>query len=153
MAEPQIIPPVAGNDALKKIWEQLAPQLMAIVAPYLENAVQALIQKALQDVLKNQQILLPPPASTQPPAGTPPVSTQPAPAPTPALQRPSVMASVIGLVLSAATTYFGKGLIPPVLGEAAIATFGGTAAVGATGFFQVIGDAIGKRIAAKYAPK
>lgn len=64
------------------------------------------------------------------------------------------MSGVIGTVLSLALTYFGKGLIPPGIGEALVAGSAGTAAVGATGFFEKIGKGFSDFLAfRRSAPK
>ena len=131
MPDVQVIPPRAQPD-LRPLIEALLPLL-----PILIEA----LQKS-----KGGQLppLLPPPVTQPPPVAAPPPS---------ALQRPSVMGSVIGLVISAATTYFGAGVIPPIVGEVAMAAFGGTAMVGSTGFFGAVKNFIDRRLAARYAPK
>ncbi len=63
--EPQILPPI--NTELKKIWDQLAPQLMPIIAQVLQTVMQDALQRVLA---KQPPILLPKP--TDPTPVTPP---------------------------------------------------------------------------------
>lgn len=119
MADPEVLPP--ANDALKKIWDQLAPQLMQIVAPYLENAIQALIQKALQDATAKLPLLLPPPVDTTQ-ATTVPAQT-------------ATVGSAIGVIARAA------GSILPMLGLQG--SIWGTAALWVAQAADVIGTAAG----------
>jgi hypothetical protein len=107
--------------------DELAQLPIDLVATLTGQTAAAPLQLPAPDT----QVKTDPPAASAPPT--------PAPVPTPTLQRPTVMSGVIGTVLSLALTYFGKGLIPPGVGEALVAGSAGTAAIGATGFFETVG--------------